>query len=119
MVLLSASAMARKVFALPSSWLLRACWRRNSFSAASPQSNASRSWLLFIASSCHAAMLSPVWQGARWQRASRRAQLGVRRGRILQQFQYPQTISLGELRTIRFFDHVFGRQQGVAQDEIR
>src|ERR1017187_3442648 len=54
MVLLSASSIARNVFAPPSSWLLRAYRRKNSFSASSPQSNASRSCFLLIGSSCHA-----------------------------------------------------------------
>src|ERR1035438_6194574 len=54
MVLLLASSIARNVFAPPSSWLLRAQRRKNSVSASSPQSNASRSCFLLIGSSCHA-----------------------------------------------------------------
>src|SRR5579859_7090750 len=69
MVSLSESSIARKVLAPPRSWLLRACRRRNSFSASSPQSKASRLWRLETASSCHTAGFIAAW-GVFWRQQS-------------------------------------------------
>jgi hypothetical protein len=54
-----------------------------------------------------------------WQCPSGRPESRVRRRRILQQVQDPQTISLGELHVIRLVDYSLCGTHCVSNDKIR
>jgi hypothetical protein len=49
---------------------------------------------------------------------NRSQQSRIRRGRIFQQIQNPQSVPLGELQMIGFLEDGLGGIQGVAQDEL-
>src|ERR1035438_8384630 len=58
--------------------------------------------------------LSPLWQCP-----GSRQQFRIRRWRILQQIENPQTIPLGELHMIRLLDNRLGGAHGVMNNKIR
>ena len=58
--------------------------------------------------------LAPLWQNPRGG-----PQFCVRRGRILQQIQNPQTIPAGKLHMLRSLDDRLGGAQGAMNNEIR